>query len=306
MKQRIISGICYAAVLLGFFLLKIFVHDFCFDVLIYAFALFGTWEILRAMKDKMTKAERVIVFIFTIVCIPACALSEYYFRYGLHVTSVCFVAMGTVLLSLLVLRHEETSPENLGVAFFSSLYPTLLLMVLVLVNHVSDPVAIAQGKYPALLGALALNSDLLIVFVFAVSPICDTFAFFFGRAFKKRFPDKLAPDISPNKTIIGGIGGLVGGVVSATLIYFIYNAITGVGYADMQIWLPVYLAIGFLAAAATEFGDLVESCIKRKLGIKDMGNIIPGHGGVLDRIDGTMFAGVAVYLAFALIRLLVW
>ena len=305
MKQRIISGICYAAVLLGFFLLKIFVHDFCFDVLIYAFALLGTFEILRAMKDRMTKAERVIVFIFTIVCIPACALSEYYFRYGLHVTSVCFVAMGTVLLSLLVLRHEETSPENLGVSFFSSLYPTLLLMVLVLVNHVSDPVAVLQGKYPEALEKIAFNSDLLIVFVFAVSPVSDTFAFFFGRLFKKYFPDKLAPDISPNKTIIGGIGGLVGGLVTALIIYFAYTAITGVGFVHMQIWLPVYLAIGFLAAAATEFGDLVESCIKRKIGIKDMGNIIPGHGGVLDRIDGTLFAGVAVYLVFALIRLLV-
>ncbi|MBQ7368849.1 MAG: phosphatidate cytidylyltransferase [Clostridia bacterium] len=306
MKKRIISGICYAALLFGFFLLKIFVHDFCFDVFIYAFTLIGTFEILRAMQDRMTKAERVIVFAFAAIVIPACVLSEYYFRYGLHVTSVCFVAMGTVLLSLLVLRHEETTPENLGVAFFSSLYPTLLLMVLVLVNHVSDPVAITQGKFPAALQEIAFNSDLLIVFVFTVSPVCDVFAFFFGRMFKKQFPDKLAPEISPNKTIIGGIGGLVGGVATAAVIYFVYNAITGVGYVNMHIWLPVYLAIGFLAAAATEFGDLVESCIKRKLGIKDMGNIIPGHGGVLDRIDGTLFASVAVYLIFALLRLLVW
>ena len=306
MKQRVISGTCYVAILLGFFLLKIYVHDFCFDLLIYAFALLGTFEVLRAMKDKMTKTERVIVFIFTVICIPACALSEYYFRYGLHVTSVCFVGMGTVLLSLLVLRHEETTPENLGVSFFASLYPTLLLMVLVLVNHVSDPVAVQQGKYPDALAAIAFNSDLLILFVFAISPISDTFAFFFGRFFKKNFPDKLAPDISPNKTIIGAIGGLVGGIVAALIIYFVYTGITGVGHQNMHIWLPVYLAIGFLAAAATEFGDLVESCIKRKLGIKDMGNIIPGHGGVLDRIDGTLFAGVAVYLLFALIRLLVW
>jgi CDP-diglyceride synthetase len=254
----------------------------------------------------MTKAERVIVFAFAAIVIPACVLSEYYFRYGLHVTSVCFVAMGTVLLSLLVLRHEETTPENLGVAFFSSLYPTLLLMVLVLVNHVSDPVAITQGKFPVVLQEIAFNSDLLIVFVFTVSPVCDVFAFFFGCMFKKQFPDKLAPEISPNKTIIGGIGGLVGGVATAAVIYFVYNAITGVGYVNMHIWLPVYLAIGFLAAAATEFGDLVESCIKRKLGIKDMGNIIPGHGGILDRIDGTLFASVAVYLMFALLRLLVW
>ena len=60
---------------------------------------------------------------------------------------------------------------------------------------------------------------------------------------------------------------------------------------------------GLLGAAATEFGDLVESCIKRKVGIKDMGKIMPGHGGVLDRIDGTLFASMVVYLAFSVVRM---
>ena len=73
----------------------------------------------------------------------------------------------------------------------------------------------------------------------------------------------------------------------------------------MHIWLPVYIIIGFLAAFATAFGDLVESCIKRKAGIKDMGKIMPGHGGVLDRIDGTLFACLVVYLAFALIQAII-
>ena len=210
-----------------------------------------------------------------------------------------------MLLSLLVLRHEETTPENVGVTLFASVYPVLLLTVLVLSNHVSDPVALQTGKFPLPLDALAFNSDLLIVFIFVISPLCDVFAYLFGRFFHKKFPEKMAPDISPNKTIIGGIGGLLGGVIGAVIVYFTYNAITGVGYVDMYIWLPVYIAIGFLAAAATEFGDLVESCIKRKLGIKDMGSLIPGHGGVLDRIDGTMFASIAVYFVFAILRFVV-
>ena len=62
------------------------------------------------------------------------------------------------------------------------------------------------------------------------------------------------------------------------------------------------MGIGVFAALATCFGDLVESCIKRKKGLKDMGNIMPGHGGVLDRIDGTIFATVAVYLCFVVIH----
>ena len=70
----------------------------------------------------------------------------------------------------------------------------------------------------------------------------------------------------------------------------------------MGLWLPVYLVIGLFSAVATAFGDLVESCIKRKVGLKDMGKIMPGHGGVLDRIDGTLFASIVVYFAFILLR----
>ena len=305
MKLRTISGACYMAILVGFFALKIFVHEFFFDVLIYAFALLGTFEMVRAMQDKMTKAERVIVYAFSAVCVPACALSEHYFRYGLHVTSVCFVAMSALLLSLLVVKHEETTPENLGVALFTATYPTLLLVVLVLVNHVSDAVALASGSFPAAMHAVAFNSDLLVLFVFIISPMADVVAYLFGRFFRKKFPAKMAPAISPNKTIIGGIGGLLGGVIGAIGLYFAYNGILQTGFIDMGVWLPVYAAIGFVGAAATEFGDLVESCIKRKMGIKDMGKIMPGHGGVLDRIDGTMFAALAVYLSYALIRLVV-
>ena len=305
MKVRTISGACYMAVLIGFFALKIFVHEFFFDALIYAFALLGTYEMIRAMQDKMTKAERYIVYAFTIVCIPACALSEYYFRYGLHVTSICFVAMSVLLLSLLVVKHEETSPENLGVAFFSAAYPTLLLIVLVLINHVSDDIALQSGSFPWAMHEVAFNSDLLILFVFIISPMADVVAYLFGRFLHKKFPAKMAPAISPNKTIVGGIGGLIGGVLGAVILYFAYNGILQTGFADMGIWLPVYAAIGLLGAVATEFGDLVESSIKRKLGIKDMGKIMPGHGGVLDRIDGTMFSALAVYLCYVLIRLVV-
>ena len=301
MKTRLISGTAYIAVLLAFYLLKIFVHDFLFDVLIYAFAIIGTVEMLRAMKEKTTKPQRVIVLVFAIICIPICAVMEYFFRYGLHVTSICFFALSVALLVLLVVDHERTTPENLGVSFLSAVYPVLLLCVLLLTNHVSDPSA--MERYSQKLSNLAFNSDLLILFVFVVSPFADSFAYLFGKYLRKYFPQKMAPTISPNKTIVGGIGGLIGGLIGAAIMYFAYNGIVVGEYIDMHIWLPAYLAIGFLAAAATEFGDLVESCIKRKIGIKDMGKIMPGHGGILDRIDGTLFASLAVYIAFAFIRL---
>ena len=88
MKIRLITGTCYIAVLLVFFLLKIFVHDLFFDALIYAFALIGTFEMTRAMKDGITKAEKIAVFAFAVVCIPACALCEQLWGTGLQAAAV--------------------------------------------------------------------------------------------------------------------------------------------------------------------------------------------------------------------------
>ncbi len=305
MKARLISGTCYVAILLAFFCLKVFVHDFCFDILTYAFSLIGAFEMMRAMGEKMTKAERAIVGIFAVICVPACALSEYFFRYGLHVACVTFTGMGIALLSLLVIRHEETTPENLGVSFFAAVYPVLMLTVLVLANHVSAPKASELNRFPEALKAIGFNSDLLILFIFVISPVSDSLAFLFGRLFGKKIPQKMAPSISPNKTVIGGIGGLIGGILGAVALYFVYNALAPQGsFADMQVWLPIYVAIGFLAAAATEFGDLVESCIKRKVGIKDMGNIMPGHGGVLDRFDSVLLIAPVFHAVLYLLPLI--
>lgn len=307
MKNRIISGTLYALVLFTFYLLKILVPfgDLLFDALIYGFALVGTYEMVRAMGKGLARTEKTIVFCFAAVCIPACAISEYLFGYGIHVTAVCFFALTIVLLSLLVFKNEESTLENIGTAFVSAVYPTLLLCLLVLANHFAE-LPILDDKFIS--GAedlerMRFNSDLAIAFIFAISPFADVAAFFTGMSLRKKFPKKLAPTLSPNKTVVGFVGGLVGGAVGAAIIYFVYNAIIG-DFTHMYIWLPVYILVGVFAALATAFGDLVESCIKRKRGLKDMGDLMPGHGGILDRIDGTLFATVAVYVSFTLITLL--
>ncbi len=307
MKNRIISGTLYALVLFTFYLLKILVPfgDLLFDALIYGFALVGTYEMVRAMGKGLARTEKTIVFCFAAVCIPACAISEYLFGYGIHVTAVCFFALTIVLLSLLVFKNEESTLENIGTAFVSAVYPTLLLCLLVLANHFAE-LPILDDKFIS--GAedlerMRFNSDLAIAFIFAISPFADVTAFFTGLSLRKKFPKKLAPTLSPNKTVVGFVGGLLGGAVGATIIYFVYNAIIG-DFTHMYIWLPVYILVGVFAALATAFGDLVESCIKRKRGLKDMGDLMPGHGGILDRIDGTLFATVAVYVSFTLITLL--
>ncbi len=293
MKTRTLTGACYIATLVAFYLLKVFVHDLFFDVLIYAFALIGTFEIMRAFQDRITQTEKYVVFAFSLVCIPVVAIAAQ-LNWDLQATAVCFGAFALALLSLLVIRHEETTLENLGVAFLAGIYPTLLLSMLVVVNHVPMTAKMTE---------LAFNSDLAILLIFVISPVSDTFAYLFGRFLKAKFPKKMAEAISPNKTVIGGIGGVVGGVIGAVAVYFAYNAIVG-RFENMALWLTVYVLVGILSALATEFGDLVESCIKRKVGIKDMGKLLPGHGGILDRIDGTLFTTFAVAAVFALVFLI--
>ncbi len=107
----------------------------------------------------------------------------------------------------------------------------------------------------------------------------DTGAYFAGRHWGRR---KLAPAISPNKTVEGALGGVVGGVAAALA----FGALAGAGPAQ---WPALALA-ALAAVLASIVGDLVESLLKRQAGVKDSGDLIPGHGGVLDRIDGVLAA----------------
>ena len=99
--------------------------------------------------------------------------------------------------------------------------------------------------------------------------------------------------MSPKKTWSGAVGGTVGGIIGALIVYFIFTPT--VNFYSPVLW---FVIVGFTASIVNIFGDLFESCIKRKVGIKDMGKILPGHGGVMDRIDGTSFVVVWVFLLF--------
>ncbi|MCJ7605563.1 MAG: phosphatidate cytidylyltransferase, partial [Dehalococcoidales bacterium] len=116
----------------------------------------------------------------------------------------------------------------------------------------------------------------------------DTFAYFIGRAFGRH---KLAPRISPGKTWEGTFGGLAGAVLVAWLFTLDHG---------LQVFISVWQAVllGFLVSVFGQIGDLAESLLKRTFGVKDSGSLVPGHGGVLDRIDSIVFAGVVVYLFY--------
>ena len=124
---------------------------------------------------------------------------------------------------------------------------------------------------------------LLTLIIFAIVWGADVLAYFSGRLIGG---PKLAPVISPNKTWAGFAGGLVGSLVLSGAIVFLFGKSVG-----MLFWLFV-----ICTSIVSQLGDLAESFVKRRFDVKDSGSIIPGHGGVLDRIDGLIFAGVFVWI----------
>ncbi len=122
-----------------------------------------------------------------------------------------------------------------------------------------------------------------IVFLFAVVWATDIFAYFAGRAFGG---PKLAPAVSPNKTWSGALGGAAAGVCAGVAVA------AGHGGSGLVFYALTALAL----TIAAQCGDLFESYVKRRFGVKDSGTIIPGHGGVMDRVDGLVAAAVMLYL----------
>ncbi|WP_419321460.1 phosphatidate cytidylyltransferase [Caulobacter sp. ErkDOM-E] len=125
--------------------------------------------------------------------------------------------------------------------------------------------------------------------LFAVTWFADIFAFVVGSILKG---PKLWPKFSPNKTWSGFFGGLVAASIAAVGIDALSALLPGL--PDMNLTWPVAALIGFLGGLSTMMGDLWESMLKRRFGVKDSGDLIPGHGGLLDRVDGLMFAAIVI------------
>ena len=121
----------------------------------------------------------------------------------------------------------------------------------------------------------------LLVFVLAVTWAADTFAYLAGRSVGKH---RMAPVLSPGKTWEGAAGGLLGAVVIAGLLGWLF-----------RFPLSWSLAAGTLTGVIAPLGDLVESALKREIGVKDLGNLLPGHGGTLDRFDSLLFTAPVIY-----------
>lgn len=314
LKLRTITGVVYVVVLVLFFALKLFISNLCFDALILFFTAVGTYEMIRAFRDKLHLSQKIVIMVFALLVVLAYTIADFIFvqiyeiklpgeegfenavgrNYAPHILLVAFLAGLAILFGLMVFKHEQVTLESTGYALIAYLYPSVFLVVLSICNHLE--------KY----------SDLALVLVFVISPIADCFAFLFGRTLGKKLPAKLAPHISPNKTLIGGAGGLLGGAIGGVLVFFfnfgvcqpIQPMLDALKAGEPFVWtvnfewweLIFFCSIGVVVSAFSQFGDLVESAIKRHLDIKDMGKILPGHGGVLDRIDSSLYASLIVAL----------
>ena len=128
----------------------------------------------------------------------------------------------------------------------------------------------------------------LVILALFTTFACDTSAYFVGRAWGKHH---MTPTISPHKTWEGAAGGFAGAVAAALALHFLLN----LGGWSLPLSRLEVVGVGCLIGVMAQVGDLLESLLKRRAGVKDSGNLLPGHGGVLDRIDSLVFTGVIVY-----------
>lgn len=271
MFKRTVSGTAFVIIAAGFFLLREFVDARLFQILIWFVATVATFEMARALKSFTFKAAFYIAVVFGFVLVPVYYLCEYFLfpEYGWAVVMglIALASLTTLVIGFVV--KADGKKTLTGLAPFA--YPALFVLAMLLINDLDK-------------GFIAL------LLIFVISPFSDTLAYFTGSLIGG---PKLCPKLSPKKTWAGAIGGVVGGIIGSVLVWLIFKP-------EVNFFSPalLFVIIGFVGSVFTEIGDLFESYIKRKIGIKDMGNIMPGHGGMLDRFDGMFFAAAFIYLVF--------
>lgn len=272
------------------------------DFVIMLFAIVGSYELFNCFKKgKYSTAEACInngeVVIkesnikpigIAIVCADIMVYPLTYFFNEVGVLAT--LCLSTIIaVSIFVFKKDNYEIKDLCATIFTIVYPVIIMGLLVVMNH----------------SEMAMLS---IFSVFAVVVMTDTMAYFVGVTCKG---PKLCPKISPKKTISGAVGGIVGGMIGMTISYLIishFGLLASLFPNEMQaitnnvgINLAIMLPLGAICSVSAELGDLGASIIKRKVGIKDFGNIFPGHGGVMDRIDSFLFVVPIMYLAFEII-----
>jgi phosphatidate cytidylyltransferase len=233
-------------------------------------------------------------FLLLLITISLMALSEFYSMY--RVSGILKYAC--LLLGIIIVVTAYFSPHLLLDIIFG-----ITMIILCIRLFAKHPYASLADLAPPLVGLFYVSGLLSfqaqirrigpewIIFLYVTVWAADSAAYYIGKGIGKR---RLYREVSPNKTVAGAIGSLIGGALGALILSIVFlkrlDAVT-VGL------------IGVLIGFITIIGDLVESMFKRDAGAKDSGIIIPGHGGILDKIDGALFAGPILYWVLNMIKI---
>ncbi len=240
-----------------------------FLLLVELIILLGLREFYVLMKAKGYQPFEALGYFCSL------AISWYAWHEGVVVPLILTASLLAIMIRELFRREMSQSLGHMAVTVFGIMYVGWLGSHLVLLREL--PVS------------LAINENIGAHLVFLVALLTwatDTSAYLFGVAFGRH---KLIPRISPNKTIEGAVGGLLG----AALVGWLLTR------GLVPFMTPLAGAVlGLVVGSMAQLGDLVESLIKRDAGIKDTAELIPGHGGVLDRFDSMLFTAPVVYYYF--------
>lgn len=261
------KSVLYGAILGAAFLLSILIVKELFIVLVATAIGFGAWELATALRQKDWYVPRVPAVVGSVLIMPATYIWGVTGQWGFTLaTSVALMIWRLVHILYEKRRSVEQTfaktIRDLAAASFVIIYlPLTLSFSILLLKH--DPVWV-------------------LCFVIPVALI-DTSGYLVGRKLGRH---KLAPGVSPKKTWEGLLASIIAGVTSTVaLVVFV---------ANQQWWAGLILAAALILAAV--FGDLAESLIKRDLGIKDMSSLLPGHGGIMDRLDSLLPAALVTYV----------
>lgn len=263
MAVRIISSIIAIPILLFF----IIYGGLPLEIAVTVISLIGMYEIYKAVSGKI-KAVHIIGFLLEILYAFYITNENISVNYVKAVLGIAIVA----ILFILVVCHKTNNINDASITIFGFIYLGLLLSFICYIRNVSIIFA-------------------WLPFIFAFGS--DTGAYFIGSKFGKH---KLTPELSPKKSIEGAIGGVVSAAVLSGVYAFVCNKLY---MLDIK-FVVIFIIAGGFGSVVAQFGDLAASSIKRFVGIKDYGKLMPGHGGVLDRFDSVLFTLPLVYMLMLL------
>ncbi len=269
---RSISGLLFVILVTA----SIFLGQYCFAVLFLAVNLYTCWEFRKLlMRIKIRLCLPTLMISASLLFISGFLHTEFGIRWGYFLTMISIFA---IMITELY-RNRLHAIHNVGLAVFAIFYISLPFTMLL--------------YFPQILTRGNSEWQPLIVFMpFFIVWLNDTFAYLFGITLGKH---RLFERISPKKSWEGTIGGGVVAVIGGTLITL---------YVDPGSLLNAVI-ISIIVVIFGTFGDLFESMMKRTIEVKDSGNIMPGHGGLLDRMDSLLFAIPAVFIYIVLAYLII-